>query len=863
MFQSATELLSGESQAGGQGQFIQEEDPLALPPGPRPGLGKDCVPLHLQGEGHLPHLRVGSWKGGSILADYLLKGSGMGREEVQTPGGFEEGGDNSMEAWTDVVKGKRSGRKQAAGLARQEEDLEVQSEEGGQDINRSLTILREERMKTSTPARRVAETREGDWRCKDERCAYSNFARRDVCLKCKKDRQGVLRLGASQEQGALLGKNQARREYSLRHPKMMILSINLIKDGKPGQKPRTEDHIVIMRQAGLNLDEVRGKVGKNGYLEVALEHGAESGVRALREGSKEVDSRYTISSVREQGASREVTVRWLGVPFSVQDETLYSYLEQFSKPVRQVRNLWWVKDEPGEGLGGVWNAERTLVVHLNPGVGHVPVWHYVGGAKMKMLVPGKRSCPRCLKSVGDCKGGGAWGACEEAGASRGDWKLEQERFLKNVGSSLEMQKALERDLQEVEIGPEDPDLVAEMRAEAEKLEADTEAKEVLVYRVPQGKICGGVRLQGFPEGTGSRKTEKREAILTIIELCNDLSQQEEERLVKSDVEVSRPDRGRKGTVEVKVMLNNEDELMRKVWSQLEVPCKEEGVKRFMVEASTQMSPAKEKPKTTFQKARQRVGEHIREEEKDRKKALEEENNKASNEEESEVVAEVAVHVSQSPKVIGAGELTTAVRQPESEEITSAEEAEEKEGAPVKKPELEDEESEETLEKKNLEELDPIRVKGQKWTPPSGKRRCSGNCVGCRTKCKELNLPDCHNCHLNKMRMNNHNGCCNRGPCTNMKVVKAKKEKITVEEEPLSEERLENNKVDDIINDFERKGMDKEHREIEEELQNSKKRDREKGGTPEALKKPSQIARLNGTVGQSKLTAPGRSTLLSK
>ena len=73
MFQSATELLSGESQAGGQGQFIQEEDPLALPPGPRPGLGKDCVPLHLQGEGHLPHLRVGSWKGGSILADYLLK----------------------------------------------------------------------------------------------------------------------------------------------------------------------------------------------------------------------------------------------------------------------------------------------------------------------------------------------------------------------------------------------------------------------------------------------------------------------------------------------------------------------------------------------------------------------------------------------------------------------------------------------------------------------------------------------------------------------------------------------------------------------------------------------------------------------
>ena len=31
-----------------------------------------------------------------------------------------------------------------------------------------------------------------------------------------------------------------------------------------------------------------------------------------------------------EGASREVTARWVGVPFSVQDETLYSYLEQFS-----------------------------------------------------------------------------------------------------------------------------------------------------------------------------------------------------------------------------------------------------------------------------------------------------------------------------------------------------------------------------------------------------------------------------------------------------------------------------------------------------------------------------------------------------
>ena len=105
---------------------------------------------------------------------------------------------------------------------------------------------------------------------------------------------------------------------------------------------------------------------------------------ALREVSKKMDARYTILSVREQGASREVTVRWVGVPFSVQDETLYSYLELFSKLVRQVRNLWWEKDKPGEGLRSVWNAERTLVVHLSQGVTHVPVWHYVGGCEAEV-----------------------------------------------------------------------------------------------------------------------------------------------------------------------------------------------------------------------------------------------------------------------------------------------------------------------------------------------------------------------------------------------------------------------------------------------------------------------------------------------
>ena len=614
-------------------QASQQESREARPPGgPTPGEGEATAAavagmIQVAGSEGLPR----------------VEGRSLEEHQEEAEGSLQEGQNLNSEAWTEVVK---RGRKQEVQQEGQEEDQEFLTEGGEEELNRSLARLREGRRKTSTPLRKVLEVRDGDWRCKDEKCAYTNFAWRQVCMRCQKDRQGVLGLEPSREQGASRGNTQVRRDNALRHPNLIILSINLIKDGKSGQKPRMEDHVNIMRQAGLNLDEVRGKVGKNGYLEVALEHGAESAVRALREASKEVDNRYTISSVREQGASREVTIRWGGVPFSVQDETLYSYLEQFSKPVRQIRNLWWVKDEPGEGLRGVWNAERTLVVHLNPGVGHVPVWHYVGGAKMKLLVPGKRSCPRCMKPVGDCRGGGAWGPCEETGVERGDWKREQERFLKNVGSSLEMQKALERELMEVEKGPEDPEIVAEMRAEAERLEADAQAKEVLVYRVPPGKICGGVRLQGFPECMGNRKTEKKEAILTIIELCNDLSKEEEERLGRANVEVSRPERGKKGTVEVKVMLNDADALLRKVWSQLEVPCREEGVKRYMVEASTQMSPGKEKQKTALQKARNRVGEYLKEEEERNKKVEEEKRNATENTREEEEV--VPAHGSQLP-----------------------------------------------------------------------------------------------------------------------------------------------------------------------------------------------------------------------
>ena len=63
-----------------------------------------------------------------------------------------------------------------------------------------------------------------------------------------------------------------------------------------------------MQKARLNMDKVRGKVVKNVYLEIALEPNSTSAAGALREVSKNVDARYTIQSVHEQGANWEVTV---------------------------------------------------------------------------------------------------------------------------------------------------------------------------------------------------------------------------------------------------------------------------------------------------------------------------------------------------------------------------------------------------------------------------------------------------------------------------------------------------------------------------------------------------------------------------
>ena len=334
------------------------------------------------------------------------------------------------------------------------------------------------------------------------------------------------------------------------------------------------------------------------------------------------------------------------------------------------------------------------------------------------------------------------------------------------------------------------------------------------------------------------------------------------------------------------MLEHANHLMRKVWSQLEVSCREEGVKRFMVEASTEMSPVKEKQKTAFQQARTRVVKIMKEEEEERKKEVQEKSRKVCDdkkrEEENDLVKQAAV-VPQPPagtpeeNVQGASANCSPPKAGEEPGTNASEEvpilaqdrAREEEGEDslvIGSPA--DEEVGLQLQGAKQSEgsqvpsiLETLRVKDQKWTPPQGHRRCSGNCLGCQRKCKDLGLDDCQSCHLNKVKNTNSNGCCNRDACTNLRVVKVKKIKNSQGDESLSAAQPELSQVDSIVNDFEKKGVDKENKDTEEILQKGQKRNRDKGGTPEDMKRSRQIARTTGAGGTSKLIAPRKSSLL--
>ena len=84
-------------------------------------------------------------------------------------------------------------------------------------------------------------------------------------------------------------RQEEEREPMRRPQRMIIITINLLIDNKTKIRPQNRDHIEILKQAGLSLNEVTGIVAKSGYLEVSLVPGAVSGASAQRETQKQVN----------------------------------------------------------------------------------------------------------------------------------------------------------------------------------------------------------------------------------------------------------------------------------------------------------------------------------------------------------------------------------------------------------------------------------------------------------------------------------------------------------------------------------------------------------------------------------------------
>ena len=301
-----------------------------------------------------------------------------------------------------------------------------EGESSGNDLDIVRSYLRTARGETDgrreEPGNaRRQEIRVGDWTCKTEACrGWSNFKWRTMCLKCGKSPAGAqVRQGEQaetvpgQSPRERYRKRQEEEKEPIRRPqRMIIITINTMIDNKSRVRPQNKDHIEILKQAGLSLKEVTGIVAKPGYLEVSLIPGAVSGAGAQRETHKEVNNKITITSIRERGSNRVIQVRYQDVPFEVMDETLIQYTELFAKTERR-RMRWEIIQEeedssPGGELVGKWSGERTILVTLKRDVGHIPTRHFVGGGRIKVHVPGKRNCPRCLKPVGECRGGGEW-----------------------------------------------------------------------------------------------------------------------------------------------------------------------------------------------------------------------------------------------------------------------------------------------------------------------------------------------------------------------------------------------------------------------------------------------------------------------
>ena len=168
-----------------------------------------------------------------------------------------------------------------------------------------------------------------------------NFRRRTHSMRCRRDKNGEKTMNQEAQEGVnregqspgtrYRERTEIRGQLVLRQPKLSVVVVNVTLEGKENQKLPEEDHYEVIKQAGLNVGEVRGKFAKPGYLEVGMSPGATSIARALRENPKEVNKKIIITSVRERGLNRPILIKWAKVPFMIPDETIINYQQLFAK----------------------------------------------------------------------------------------------------------------------------------------------------------------------------------------------------------------------------------------------------------------------------------------------------------------------------------------------------------------------------------------------------------------------------------------------------------------------------------------------------------------------------------------------------
>ena len=365
----------------------------------------------------------------------------------------------------------------------------------------------------------------------------------------------------------------------------------------------------------------------------------------------------------------------------------------------------------------------------------------------------------------------------------------------------------------------------------------------------------------MPEGDKEKPVTKEEAFLTLI-YASGLDEQEANRMRTAEIEIlPKRDKAKKGVVDVKITLNDANQLLRKVWRNLEKACKQEGVNRYQLEATSVMSPVRKKPPTVFTKSRIMAREQLeleqrREREYREEKRENERKEKLQKEDEERAVRQLAEASQEKAEKENEEAVLSEVMNKSERHDDQMIDAED--DSTQKTDMQEDEECEDSEDETHpvQSETDTPRVKKAIWMAQDGFGRCGKGCEGCAAKCDQQGLENCQNCHLNLLKNTSSYGCHNRKACLEPKpkLVKGGTDKGGHQKKPLVKnlsvgnmtktEKTASPMVQMKIRQFSGKGEEEE----------SRKRDIERSpgeSPPEKSKKETKIPGLHKSKGKGR------------